>query len=152
MARTKSDKTTTTTRKRGRPKGSGPGKGPKASGPKEAHLVVKGKRGGLVSLNIRNGGAAAKIFLVKADGTLDRVVPADEYAAVLRDEKVAHSKRGLSKGTGAYLARGAVIKADQKDAVVKEVSKNFKALKKMVESGELKAATGRVKAEVIMLE
>ena len=64
---------------------------------------------------------------------------------------MAHSKRGLSKGMSHYLARGCVIKADKKEDVVKEVADNFKALQKMVKTGELKTALGRVKAEIIPL-
>jgi len=128
----------------GRKKGS-------SSKDKEPQLVVKGKRHNLVSLNIRNGGAAAKIFLLKADGTLDTVVPASKYAEFLKDEKIARSKRGLEKGQSGYLARGCVIKSDEKDKVVAAVSENFKALQKMIASGELKAATARVKTEIIPL-
>lgn len=118
---------------------------------KEPQLVVKGKRHNLVSLNIRNGGAAAKIFLLKSDGSFDSVVPANKYAEILKDEKVARSKRGLEKGMSGYLARGCVIKSDEKDKVVAEVSESFKELKKLIASGELKAATARVKTEIIPL-
>jgi hypothetical protein len=128
----------------GRKKGS-------SSKDKGPQLVVKGKRHNLVSLNIRNGGAAAKIFLLKSDGTFDTVVPANKYAEFLKDEKIARSKRGLEKGQNGYLARGCVIKSEQKDEVVAAVSENFKALQKMIASGELKAATARVKTEIIPL-
>jgi hypothetical protein len=126
---------------RGRKKGSS------NAGP---HLAVKEHRNGNVSLSICNGGAAAKLFLLNGDGSLERVVGAEEYADVWNDEKIARSKRGYTKGQSGYLARGTVIKAAQKDDVVKMVTAQFKAVQKIVESGGLKK-TAKAKVEIIPL-
>ena len=126
---------------RGRKKGSG------NAGP---HMTVKGHRNGTFSLLIQNGGAAAKIFLLDGDGSFRKVVPADEYVDVWNDEKIARSKRGYSKGQSGYLARGAVVKADDKEEVVKTVTGTFKAVQKIVDSGALKKSA-KVKVEIIPL-
>jgi len=126
---------------RGRKKGSA------NAGP---HMTVKEHRNGTFTLNICNGGAAAKLFLLDGDGAFEKVVGAEEYAEVWNDEKVARSKRGYSKGQSGYLARGAVIKADDKDEVVKAVTAAFKAVQKIVEAGGLKK-TPKAKVEIIPL-
>jgi hypothetical protein len=126
---------------RGRKKGSS------NTGP---HLAVKEHRNGNVSLSICNDGAAAKLFLLNGDGSLERVVGAEEYVDVWNDEKIARSKRGYSKGQNGYLARGTVIKAAQKDDVVKMVTTEFKAVQKIVEGGGLKK-TAKAKVEIIPL-
>ena len=114
------------------------------------HLVVKEHRNGTLSLGIRNGGAAAKLFLLDGDGSFERVVGAEEYVDVWNDEKVARSKRGYSKGQSGYLARGTVIKAAQKEDVVKAVTTQFKAVQKIVDTGGLRK-TGKAKVEIIPL-
>jgi len=114
------------------------------------HMTVKEHRNGTFSLGIRNGGAAAKLFLLDGDGSFERVVGAEEYVDVWNDEKVARSKRGYSKGQSGYLARGTVIKAEEKDKVVKAVTEQFKAVQKIVEGGGLKK-TAKAKVEIIPL-
>ena len=114
------------------------------------HMVVKEHRNGTLSLGIRNGGAAAKMFLLDGDGSFERVVEAKEYVDVWNDEKVARSKRGYSKGQSGYLARGTVIKAAQKEEVVKAVTEQFKAVQKIVDDGGLKK-TAKAKVEIIPL-
>jgi hypothetical protein len=99
------------------------------------HLVVKEHRNGTLSLGIRNGGAAAKLFLLNGDGTFKRVVGAEEYVDGWKDEKVARSKRGYAKGQSGYLARGTVIKAAQKEDVVEAVTEQFKEVQKIVVAG-----------------
>ena len=126
---------------RGRKKGSS------NTGP---HLAVREHRNGTVSLSICNGGAAAKLFLLEGDGSFERVVGAEEYADVWNDDKIARSKRGYSKGQSGYLARGTVIKAEEKDKVVKAVTEQFKAVQKIVEAGGLKK-TAKAKVEIIPL-
>jgi len=126
---------------RGRKKGS------TNAGP---HLAVKEHRNGTISLSICNGGAAAKLFLLKGDGSFDRVVGAEEYAEVWNDEKIARSKRGYAKGQSGYLARGATVKAALKDEVVKAVASGFKAVQKIVDAGALKK-TAKAKVEIIPL-
>jgi hypothetical protein len=126
---------------RGRKKGS------TNAGP---HLAVREHRNGTVSLSICNGGAAAKLFLLDGEGSLERVVNADEYVDVWNDEKIARSKRGFTKGQSGFLARGAVIKAAQKDDVVKAVTTQFKIVQKIVEADGLKK-TAKPKVEIIPL-
>jgi len=126
---------------RGRKKGSS------NAGP---HLAVREHRNGTVSLSICNGGAAAKLFLLEGDGSFERVVGAEEYTDVWNDDKIARSKRGYSKGQSGYLARGTVIKAAQKEEVVKAVTEQFKAVQKIVDDGGLKK-TAKAKVEIIPL-
>jgi hypothetical protein len=126
---------------RGRKKGSS------NAGP---HMTVKQHRNGTFSLNICNGGASAKLFLLDGDGSFERVVGAEEYVDVWNDEKVARSKRGYSKGQSGYLARGAVVKTAEKEDVVKAVTTAFKAVQKIVEAGGLKK-TPKAKVEIIPL-
>lgn len=126
---------------RGRKKGSS------NAGP---HLAVREHRNGTVSLSICNGGAAAKLFLLEGDGSFERVIGAEEYVDVWNDDKVARSKRGYTKGQSGYLARGTVIKVEEKDKVVKAVTEQFKAVQKIVEAGGLKK-TAKAKVEIIPL-
>ena len=114
------------------------------------HMTVKEHRNGTISLNICNGGAAAKLFLLDGDGAFEKVVGAEEYVDVWNDDKVARSKRGYTKGQSGYLARGTVIKAAEKEEVVKAVTAQFKAVQKLVEAGGLKK-TPKAKVEIIPL-
>jgi hypothetical protein len=113
-------------------------------------MTVKEHRNGTISLNICNGGAAAKLFLLDGDGAFEKVVGAEEYVDVWNDDKVARSKRGYTKGQSGYLARGTVIKAAEKEEVVKAVTAQFKAVQKLVEAGGLKK-TPKAKVEIIPL-
>ena len=122
----------------------------KGSSNNEPHMAVKEHRNGTFSLNICNGGAAAKLFLLDGDGSFEKVVCAEEYVELWNDDKIARSKRGYSKGQSGYLARGTVVKAAQKDEVVKLVTAQFKAVQKLVESGGLKKSP-KAKVEIIPL-
>jgi len=113
-------------------------------------MTVKQHRNGTFTLSICNGGAAAKLFLLDGDGSFEKVVGAEEYVDVWNDEKVARSKRGYSKGQNGYLARGAVVKAADKEEVVKAVTGAFKAVQKLVEAGGLKKSQ-KAKVEIIPL-
>jgi len=90
------------------------------------------------------------LFLLDEDGSFEKVVGAEEYVDVWNDEKIARSKRGYSKGQTGYLARGAVVKADEKEETVKAVTAAFKAVQKIVEAGGLKK-TAKAKVEIISL-
>ena len=114
------------------------------------HMTVKEHRNGTFTLNICNGGASAKLFMLDGDGSFEKVVGADEYVDVWNDEKVARSKRGYAKGQDGYLARGAVVKAADKEEVVKAVTGAFKAVQKIVEAGGLKKSS-KAKVEIIPL-
>ena len=118
---------------------------------KELQLVIQGKRDGSIHLNIQNGGAAAKMFLLETEGTSDKVITAKAYPQLIADNKVARSKRGLSKGMSSYQSQKAVIKPAQKDEVVKEVVENFIAMQKLAVYGRLKATWTTVKKEIIPL-
>ena len=122
-------------------------KGASNTGP---HMTVKGHRNGTFSLLIQNGGGAAKVFLLDGEGSFEKVVGAEEYVDVWNDEKIARSKRGYTKGQSGYLARGAVVKAAEKEDVVKAVTTAFKAVQKIVEGGGLKK-TPKAKVEIIPL-
>ena len=122
-------------------------KGTSNAGP---HMTVKQHRNGTFSLNICNGGAAAKLFLLDGDGSFEKVVGPEEYADVWNDEKIARSKRGFAKGQNGYLARGAVVKAADKEEVVKAVTGAFKGVQKLVEAGGLKKSP-KAKVEIIPL-
>lgn len=129
----------------------------KVTGPQ---LVTKEKPDGTIIMAIKQGGRAARIFLLDEKDEMVKCLNGEGFKAAYNNDKVARSKRSLGDGKTQYMtsrvrftltATEEAPRAAELAKVSTEVVTNYKEVAKLLQSGELKTAKAKTKVTIVPL-
>jgi hypothetical protein len=144
-------------------KGKGNDKGTENTRPAKVvgpQLLTKERPDGTISMAIKNGGRAARIFLLNEKDEMVKCLNGEGFKTAYNNEKVARSKRSMGDGKTEYMtsrvrftatATEPEARAAELAKISGEVVANYKEVAKMVQSGELKIAKTKTKVTIVSL-